>query len=95
MIKTIYAIFDKKNVSYCQFYITDNEVNLKRTLSYIVSTGNAMNHLFTFTADFALCKVGEIDDKNGNIRNIPAETVCELLSLKGDFNGEQRSEENS
>lgn len=83
MIKTIYAIFDKKNASYCQFYVTDNEINLKRTLSYIVSSGNAMNHLYTFTEDFSLCKIGLLDDSNGDVKNLPVEVVCELLSLKG------------
>lgn len=92
MIKTIYSIFDKKNISYSQFYVTDNEVNLKRVLSWLCSSGNEANFLFTNTEDFTLVKIGEIDDTTGVITAKAPEIVCELLQLKkGNENGKEES----
>lgn len=92
MVKTIYAIFDKKSVSYQQFFITDNELNLKRVLGASVNSGNELNNLHNYTEDFSLVKLGLIDDKNGDVKKLPVEVVCELLELKkGNENGERTS----
>lgn len=82
MIKTIYAILDKKNVSYSQFYVTENEINLKRVLSWNVNSGDDHNFLHSNTEDFTLCKLGQVDDTTGQIKAAQVEIVCELLSLK-------------
>lgn len=82
MFKTIYGIYDAKNASYVNFIITDNEVNLMRDLKYVVNSGDSNNYLSICSSDFSLCKLAEIDDEKGEVKQIRKFIVTELAALK-------------
>jgi uncharacterized protein YdiU (UPF0061 family) len=64
MIKSIYALLDKKAEYYMTPMFTRSENEAKRLL---VSSMINVEELRTYADDYELCKIGEFDEKTGTL----------------------------
>ena len=60
---------------------SNDVVGIERNLRNVINSGDNKNFLVSFTSDFQLWSLGEIDPNTGAIKNNP-ELVIDLITLK-------------
>lgn len=60
---------------------SNDPIGIERNLRNVVNSGDVKNFLVSYTSDFQLWSLGEIDGNTGSINNSP-ELVIDLITLK-------------
>ena len=79
----LYVIKDCKVGAYdlSTLVCSNDQVGIERNLRNLVNSGDIKNFLVSYTSDFQLWSLGEIDANTGVIKNDP-QLVFDLVNLK-------------